>query len=169
MKFNPKATIAALGITSLAGLLGYQADYTAPHEGLSLSAYLDSVGVPTICYGKTSGVKLGMTMTKAECEYYLRVELKSHCEPLWKVTDPEKTPVGLFIATCDWLYQYGESRWNSSTLKKKYVAKDFRGVCGEYPRWKYAGGKDCTNRLNNCYGVVTRGFDREALCLSSLP
>jgi lysozyme len=169
MKFNPKMTLAALGITSLGALIPtFQIPYTAPKEGLSLSVYLDSVGVPTICYGKTSGVRPGMTMTKAECEHYLVVELKSHCEPLWKVTDPEKTPVGLFIATCDWIYQYGEPKWNSSTLKKKYVAKDFQGVCGEFPRWKYAGKVDCSNRLSNCYGVWTRGLDREALCNASV-
>jgi lysozyme len=168
MRINPKMTLAALGITSLGGLIGYQVDYTAPKEGLSLVSYLDSVGVPTICYGKTKGVRLGMKMTKAECEYYLKVELAQHCEPLWKVTDPRVTPAGVFISACDWIYQYGEGRWNASTLKKKYLAKDFKGVCGEYPRWKYAGGKDCTKRLNNCYGVVVRGFDRESLCNASV-
>lgn len=165
MNFNPRMTVAAIG---LVGALGYTADFTKPHEGISLTAYLDSVGVPTICYGKTKGVSLGMKMTKAECEYYLRVELKPHCLPVFKDIDPETTPVGVFIATCDWAYQYGETKYRSSTIKKKLVAKEFKSLCGEFQRWKYAGGKDCTYRLNNCYGVILRNLDREELCHASV-
>lgn len=165
MNINPKITVAALGLT---GLLAAQMNFTKPHEGLSLSAYLDSVGVPTICYGKTSGVRLGMKMSPKECEQYLQVELKSHCEPVFKNIDPSTTPVGVFFATCDWVYQYGETTYHKSTIKKLLVAKDFKSLCGQFPRWKYAGGKDCTYRLNNCYGVITRNFDREAVCLASL-
>lgn len=165
MKFNPKLTVAAIGIV---GLMGLQADFTKPREGLSLTAYLDSVAVPTICYGKTKGVRMGMKMTQAECEYYLKVELEAHCAPVFRDIDPKTTPAGIFIATCDWVYQYGGSRYNTSTLRKKLIAKDFQGLCKEYPRWKYAGGRDCTNRLNNCYGVIVRNLDREALCNASL-
>lgn len=165
MKLNPKLAVAAVGLT---GLMAAQMDFTKPHEGISLTAYLDSVGVPTICYGKTSGVRMGMTMSPAECERYLQVELKAHCEPVFKNIDPKTTPVGVFLATCDWVYQYGETRYHKSTIKKLLVAKDFRALCGQFPRWKYAGGKDCTYRLNNCYGVITRNLDREALCLASL-
>lgn len=167
MKFNPKMLIAATGL-SFAGVLGLQGDYTAKHEGLSLTAYLDSVGVKTICYGKTKDVFLGQKMTLAECTYYLRVELKEHCEPVWKDTDPTVTPIGVFIATCDWIYQYGQPKYSTSTLREKYLAKDFQGMCKQFPRWKYAGKKDCSVRSNNCYGVYTRGLDREALCNASL-
>ena len=42
-----------------------------PWEGVRLEAYLDSVGVPTICWGETEGVRLGMKKTLAECDAML--------------------------------------------------------------------------------------------------
>lgn len=41
------------------------------YEGLRLKAYRDSVGVPTIGYGHTKGVKLGQTITQAQADAYL--------------------------------------------------------------------------------------------------
>ena len=40
-------------------------------EGLSLTAYADVGGVPTIGYGHTNGVKLGDTITKETAEHFL--------------------------------------------------------------------------------------------------
>lgn len=37
------------------------------HEGMEYVAYKDVVGVPTICAGTTTGVKMGDTATPAEC------------------------------------------------------------------------------------------------------
>lgn len=37
------------------------------HEGMEYVAYRDIAGVPTICAGTTSGVKMGDTATKAQC------------------------------------------------------------------------------------------------------
>ncbi|MGK4387745.1 glycoside hydrolase family protein [Ectopseudomonas oleovorans] len=45
------------------------------HEGRNLAAYLDPVGIPTICYGSTAGVTLGQTRTAAECDALLAAEL----------------------------------------------------------------------------------------------
>ncbi len=80
MKVNPKLAVAAVGLT---GLMAAQMDFTKPHEGLSLTTYLDSVGVPTICYGKTICLIMGMKMSLLECVRYLHVELKSHCDPVF--------------------------------------------------------------------------------------
>ncbi len=41
-------------------------------EGCRLAAYKDSVGVLTIGYGHTSGVRRGMTITQAEADAYLK-------------------------------------------------------------------------------------------------
>ncbi|OLS53907.1 glycoside hydrolase family protein, partial [Rhodovulum sulfidophilum] len=37
------------------------------NEGLKTEAYLDIVGVPTVCFGETRGVELGDSYTPAEC------------------------------------------------------------------------------------------------------
>lgn len=41
-------------------------------EGCRLSAYLDPVGIPTIGYGHTKGVKIGQTITQTQANEYLR-------------------------------------------------------------------------------------------------
>lgn len=43
----------------------------AHYEGLRTKAYLDAVGVPTICWGETENVKLGDVKTKEECDKML--------------------------------------------------------------------------------------------------
>jgi hypothetical protein len=39
-----------------------------PWEGVKLTAYLDSVGVPTICWGETEGVVKGMVWTPDQAD-----------------------------------------------------------------------------------------------------
>lgn len=46
-------------------------------EGCHLTAYKDSVGIPTIGYGHTKGVKLGQKITQAQADEYLRQDVAS--------------------------------------------------------------------------------------------
>ena len=46
-------------------------------EGLRLDAYLDPIGVPTIGYGHTAGVKLGQKITQQQAEAFLAADIKS--------------------------------------------------------------------------------------------
>ena len=45
-------------------------------EGCRLTAYADSVGVLTIGYGHTSGVKAGMKITQAQADEFLRKDVE---------------------------------------------------------------------------------------------
>ena len=45
-------------------------------EGCRLAAYLDSVGVPTIGYGHTFGVKMGDVCTQDESDQFLLDDLR---------------------------------------------------------------------------------------------
>ena len=45
-------------------------------EGLRLTAYLDSVGVPTIGYGHTKNVHLGLVVTCQQAEEFLSQDLR---------------------------------------------------------------------------------------------
>jgi lysozyme len=49
---------------------------TESFEGCRLEAYLDSVGVPTIGYGHTHGVTLGMTCTQEQAEQWLQQDIQ---------------------------------------------------------------------------------------------
>ena len=44
-------------------------------EGCNLSAYKDSVGVPTIGIGHTKGVKMGQVITMEQAEAFLKEDL----------------------------------------------------------------------------------------------
>ena len=46
-------------------------------EGCHLTAYKDPVGIPTIGYGHTKGVKLGQKITQAQADEYLKQDIAS--------------------------------------------------------------------------------------------
>ena len=52
-------------------------DLIKSFEGCRLTAYKDAVGVPTIGYGHTKGVKMGTSITQAEAEALLKEDLKT--------------------------------------------------------------------------------------------
>ena len=65
-----------IAIGALTGVLGMTGALVTWFEGRSLMAYLDPVGIPTICEGVTLGVKLGDRATPAQCDQLLQRELR---------------------------------------------------------------------------------------------
>lgn len=50
--------------------------FVQPFEGTRYKAYLDPIGIPTICEGHTGpGVRLGQVANSAQCDAYLRADL----------------------------------------------------------------------------------------------
>ena len=47
-------------------------------EGCELEAYLDSVGIPTIAYGRIKNVEMGDTCTQEQAEKWLEEELPEY-------------------------------------------------------------------------------------------
>ena len=74
--------LIALGLSSTIAISG--AYLVVPWEGEKKDkqgnniAYIDMVGVPTICSGLTAGVKLGDKKSDAECEQLLAKELSKY-------------------------------------------------------------------------------------------
>ena len=54
-----KPKIVAVSVAGLMMIAGF--------EGLRTTTYRDVVGVPTICYGHTKNVSMGVTKTKEQC------------------------------------------------------------------------------------------------------
>ena len=78
------STVKKGGITAI---LAAAVIFVGSNEGLRTTAYRDSVGVPTICYGETLGVKLGQHKTKAECD----VLFNNRLSEFWHgIHDPRK-------------------------------------------------------------------------------
>ena len=109
-------------------------------EGVRLTAYQDSVGVWTIGFGHTAGVKKGDKITEYQAEQFLREDLKK----FESVADKCKriTTQGRYDAILDFIYNCGPSNWNSSTLKKYIEAgKAVWEIQEQFLRWVNAGGK----------------------------
>ena len=115
-------------------------DLIKSFEGLRLSAYRDPVGIWTIGYGTTRGVREGMQITERMADELLLGDVayfENVVRSLVKVslTDNE------FSALVSFVYNLGEGNLSRSTLLKKLNAGDKRGAADELPRWNKAGGK----------------------------
>lgn len=140
------AKIGALAIALVAGA-----------EGLRTVAYRDPVGIPTICFGETRGVKIGDTATAADCRRMLADRLREfsrEVDACLKARVPDET----YVAFLSFAYNVGSAAFCRSTLARKANAGDLVGACDELPRWVYARGI----RLP---GLVKRRQEERALCL----
>jgi len=109
-------------------------------EGLRLLAYRDAVGVWTIGYGATRGVKPGMSVTKEQAERMLLNDVQrfeSEVERLVKVP----LSGNQWDALVSFTYNLGASNLESSTLLRLLNVGDYAGAAEQFPRWNKAGGK----------------------------
>ena len=143
------AMAAAGSLTMATTLVGY-------FEGRSLVAYLDPVGIPTICDGITAGVRLGQTKTAAECDALLAAELGKACAVVDRAVRVPLTPARR-AALCSFVYNAGGTAFTGSTLLRKLNAGDTRGACAELSRWVYAKGQKLA-------GLVNRRAAERELC-----
>ncbi|MBL4833640.1 MAG: lysozyme [Pseudomonas sp.] len=143
----------------VAGSLAMAVSVVAYFEGISFPAYLDPVGIPTICYGHTATAKLGQTKTEAECQALLQQDLGAALDAVDKhlpnIPPATRAALGSFV------YNVGTGNFQSSTLLRKAKAGDLVGACNELPRWVYAKGQ----KLN---GLVRRREAERQLCLEGL-
>lgn len=142
---------------ALTAVLTVALPLVAAHEGLRYKAYLDAVGVPTICYGHTEGVRLGDVKSQKECVELLKQELTEYIEIVNKyvtVHIPDTTRAAL----ASFVYNVGEGNFAHSTLLKKLNAGDREGACNELKRWNRAGGRVLD-------GLTTRREEERELCL----
>lgn len=109
-------------------------------EGLRLQAYQDSVGVWTIGYGATRGVKAGMSITKEQAERMLLNDV-TRFEP--EIDRLVKVPLNRnqWDALMSFTYNLGAANLESSTLRRLLNAGDYAGAAEQFPRWNKAGGQ----------------------------
>ena len=105
-----------------------------------IEAYLDPVGVPTIGYGHTRGVHMGMIVSLAQCEDWLKediFEFENWVSTLVIVplTDNE------FAALVSFTFNLGPNNLRNSHLLRLLNAGDPKAtVAAEFPKWSMAGG-----------------------------
>lgn len=109
-------------------------------EGLRLQAYRDSVGIPTIGYGHTQGVKMGDIITGEKADKFLREDLQV-AELTINTSVKVKLSQAQFDALASFVFNLGSGNFVKSTLLKKLNAGDYAGAAGEFGKWVNAGGK----------------------------
>ncbi|MEM6251751.1 MAG: lysozyme [Cyanobacteria bacterium P01_D01_bin.156] len=109
-------------------------------EGLRLRAYQDAVGVWTIGYGTTRGVKPGQEISEAQAEALLKTDLTRFES---SVNQALRVPVNdnQFAALVSFTYNVGSGAMRSSTLMRKLNRRDIYGASNEFLRWNRAGGR----------------------------
>ena len=131
-------------------------------EGLRLSAYRAAVGVLPNGYGHPGGVRPGPGITRAEAEKLLSADL----EPIERQLTADLGEDGVlqcqFDALCSWIFNLrdGIRQYNTSTLRRKLKAGDYKGAADEFPRWCHSGGKVLS-------GLVTRRAAERKMFLQS--
>lgn len=133
-------------------------------------AYLDPVGIPTICDGITKGVYIGMEVTPEWCHLAKEKEITNHSRPLQDV--PYDLKVREKVAFTDLAFNIGESGLANSTIMRKLKAGDTKGACDAILMWKYAkinGVKtDCSRQSSGCHGIWIRRNAERDVCLGTI-
>jgi lysozyme len=130
-------------------------ELTKEFEGCRLVAYRDSVGVPTIGYGHTDGVKMGMTCTQDQADGWLMQDIQGAVYVVNKVVHVPLTQ-NQFDALVDFVFNLGSGNFQSSSLLRYLNAGDYDAASNEFPKWNHAGG------------VVVDGLTRRRLAEQAL-
>lgn len=93
--------------------------------------------IPTIGWGCTAGVKMGMVWSREKAEDALRVEIAEHEAIVNRVVTTELTQ-GQFDALVSFNYNCG--KLPSSTLLKHVNARKFDKALAEFDKFVFAGG-----------------------------
>lgn len=130
-----RTRIASLSL-SAAALVGI-----ATHEGYVGQAYQDIVGVWSIGFGTTEGVKPNQTITPVQAISRALTDAQKFEGALKQcVTVPlHQHEYDAYVSLS---YNIGSGAFCRSTLVKKLNAGDYDGSCKEILRWNRAGGKE---------------------------
>lgn len=139
-----------------AATLSIAATVVTYFEGYRPTAYLDSVGIPTICYGHTETARLGQTLSQEQCNRLLAADLGT---ALAAVDNAVTVPLSVErrAALASFTYNVGADKFAKSTLLAKLNAGDTAAACAELSRWVYAGGQKLA-------GLETRRAAERELC-----
>ena len=103
-------------------------------EGCRLESYLCAAEVPTIGYGSTTNIEMGMTITQEGAEDLLLEDVAA---------DSFLSGGGQnqFDSLVSWTFNLGSTNLNNSTLLTVLNAGNIEDVPTQIKRWNKAGGK----------------------------
>ena len=160
-------------VTMAAAISAGGVAFTQQQEGTVLKPYRDSVGVATIGTGSTvyeDGTKVKMTdkpITKERAAELLKVHMNKDARIFNKSllgVPLSQTEYDLYM---DFTYNFGTGNWLKSSMLKNLKQGEYVAACKSLLKWRNAGGKNCSIRSNNCYGVWTRQVARYDKCMGA--
>ena len=112
----------------------------ATNEGFMPKAYQDVVGVWTIGYGETKGVKKGDVTTKERAMVQLNASVDAHARGMIKCI---KVPISQneFDAYTSFTYNVGVGAFCNSNVARDLNAGRYEQACKDLLQWDHAGGK----------------------------
>ena len=110
-----------------------------PAEGLRQYAYRDPVGIPTICFGATHGVKLGDVATVEQCRTMLNRDMLNAIQAV-DACRPGLPPAVLaaFAAAAYNLGPVIACDAGRSTASRYLASANYKSACDELPKWDKA-------------------------------
>ena len=151
-----------LGAGAAAVVIASATPFIAKWEGLETTAYRDIVGVPTVCYGETRGVKMGDTYTKAQCMDMLKVAVGEYYTKIQPCMTNKDIPVGVQASLLELAYNVGTGATCKSTMMKLANQGKYKEACRELDKWIRAGGQPIKGLQNR------RADSKINLCLKGL-
>jgi lysozyme len=140
-----------------------------PWESNKNHAYIDMVGIATICRGETKGVKLGDYRTDEQCDKSTVEELELYNKAMKRHVKVELKPYEE-IAYTSFVWNIGETGFKNSTLLKKLNLGDSLEACKEILNWNKAtfsvrgaqtqlrNGEKCTTKQNGDMSCTVKGL-----------
>lgn len=128
------------------------ARFIRSYEALKLKAYLPTKeDVPTIGWGHTSGVTLGMVITEEQAIEFFRQDIQKFEDAVNKFVTVDLTQ-NQFDALVSFAFNTGEGAFRKSTLLQKLNSGDYASVPTEMSQWRYQAKVEKQ-------GLVLRRFD----------
>ncbi|MEQ4616713.1 MAG: lysozyme [Corticimicrobacter sp.] len=166
-RFATVVVTAAIGIAVV---------FVPSHEGRNLVAYLDPIGIPTICEGWTRGVQLGDVATDAQCDDLTQRGLLE-ADAVFQRWVPESVranmPASAYAMFLSFIYNVGPGGhgvkdgfvWlksgRHSSMLLQLQAGNIVDACQQLPAWVTAGGRKLR-------GLERRRAEEMRICLSDL-
>lgn len=122
------------------------ADLATPFEGLSLAAYHDPVGYPTIGYGHLlsrepwADLSRWPDITESEAHDLLERDMLKALASVRRLIVVPLTDNGE-AALCDFAFNCGAGNLQASTLRRVINREEYDAAPHEFRRWVYARGR----------------------------
>lgn len=132
MSLRTKVIAALTGATMLGGAITGVVQH---NEGLSLTTYKDSAGIPTICYGETKGVKMGQRASLSDCQRQLIESAGEHAKALNGL--PMQLSDVALVGSIDFIYNVGVADFNGSAVKRHLKSLNYAAAGRAVLDWRY--------------------------------